>query len=88
MYCFFLCSGAYADVVRGWDLESNEPVAVKVVSRVACQKYFELMNKEVAVMQIVGDHPHLLTMREVCNQLSFGSPGWIIEPKYGQLRCC
>ena len=52
-------------MVRGWDLESNEPVAVKVVSRVACQKYFELMNKEVAVMQIVGDHPHLLTMREV-----------------------
>lgn len=38
---------------------------MKVVSRDACQKYFDLMNKEVAVMHVIGEHPHLLTLREV-----------------------
>lgn len=59
------CSGAYADVVMGWDKESDEAVAVKVVSRSACQKYYHLMNKEVAVMHMNGEHPHLLALREV-----------------------
>ena len=52
-------------MVLGWDKESSEAVAVKVVSRDACNKYFHLMNKEVAVMHVIGEHPHLLTLREV-----------------------
>jgi len=52
-------------VVKGWDKDSAEEVAVKVVSRAACQRYFHLMNKEVAVMHMVGHHPNLLTLREV-----------------------
>ena len=52
-------------MVRGWDRTSEEEVAVKVVSRAACQRHFHLMNKEVAVMHMVGAHPHLLTLREV-----------------------
>jgi len=52
-------------VVKGWDKDSAEEVAIKVVSRLACQRYFHLMNKEVAIMHMIGEHPHLLALREV-----------------------
>lgn len=78
------CSGAYADVLKAHDTLSGEAVAVKVVSRFACQQYAALMQKEVAVMQRIDRHPHLLSLREVfCSEhhmyIITGASLWRVE---------
>ena len=52
-------------MIRAQDRLLDETVAVKVVSRWACTQYAALMQKEVAVMQRIDRHPHLLSLREV-----------------------
>lgn len=51
--------------MKSVDKLSGEEVAIKVVSSFACQCYFDLMNKEVVVLHLIGEHPHLLGVREV-----------------------
>ena len=64
IYIFFLCSGAYADVVAATDRITGDLVAVKMVTKTACKKYFDLMDKEVQIMSMVRGSPFLLGVRE------------------------
>ena len=62
--------GAFAVVVKGWskaEAKSSAPTpyAVKVVTAEAYSSYYQMINKEVAIMHLLGGHPHLLGLKEV-----------------------
>ncbi|KAK9807765.1 hypothetical protein WJX72_008555 [[Myrmecia] bisecta] len=58
-------SGAFAAVVRCFGKHDKRAYALKVIARTAYREHYELMNKEVTVMHMVGVHPHLVTLKEV-----------------------